>query len=186
MRSLLCALICIVAAAAAKSERPNVIVILADDMGYGDVRALNPKSRIPTPALDSLATDGATFLDAHTPSSVCTPTRYGLLTGRYCCRSRLKRGVLNSYGAPLMTPDRVNLGGFLNSKGDATGMVGKWHLGLGLGFQKNGKEFDFRKPYHLSNLRHDPGETKNFIEAEPSLARELESAFKEIHENERQ
>ena len=69
------------------AEKPNIVVILADDMGYGDVQALNPDSKIPTPHLDSLAKEGVTFTDAHSPSAVCTPTRYGLLTGRYCWRS---------------------------------------------------------------------------------------------------
>ena len=90
------------AALADTTPPPNVVVILADDMGYGDVRALNPGSAIPTPHLDRLAAEGMTFTDAHTPSSVCTPTRYGLLTGRYAWRGRLKRGVLDGYGEPLI------------------------------------------------------------------------------------
>lgn len=112
------------------AERPNIVVIMADDMGYGDVHALNPQSRIPTPHLDQLASEGMTFTDAHTPSSVCTPTRYGLLTGRYCWRSSLKRGVLNGYGSPLIEADRPTFASFLNSHGYHTGIVGKWHLGL--------------------------------------------------------
>ena len=93
-------------AAPAPSETPNIVFILADDMGYGDVRTLNPRSTIPTPNLDRLAGEGMTFTDAHTPSAVCTPTRYGLLTGRYCWRTRLKSGVLNGYGQPLIEPGR--------------------------------------------------------------------------------
>jgi len=84
------------------AERPNIVLILADDMGYGDVHALNPKSKIATPNLDGLATAGMAFTDAHTPSAVCTPTRYGVLTGRYCWRGRLKRGVINGYGARVI------------------------------------------------------------------------------------
>ena len=83
-------------------DRPYVIFILADDMGYGDVQALNPKSKIPTPNLNRLAKEGMTFTDAHSPSAVCTPTRYSVLTGRYCWRSRLKSGVQNGYGTPLI------------------------------------------------------------------------------------
>lgn len=124
---------------------PNIVFILADDMGYGDVHALNPKSRIPTPHLDRLAASGMTFTDAHTPSAVCTPTRYGLLTGRYCWRSRLKRGVLNGYSPPLIEPDRQTVAGFLKQAGYHTGIVGKWHLGLELPKSANGKELDFNK-----------------------------------------
>ncbi len=112
------------------ASRPNIVIIMADDMGYGDVQALNPESRIPTPHLNRLAREGLRFTDAHTPSAVCTPTRYGLLTGRYCWRSRLKRGVLNGYGTPLIEPDRPTFASFLKSHGYRTGIVGKWHLGL--------------------------------------------------------
>ena len=109
---------------------PNIVVILADDMGYGDVQAINRVSKIPTPNLNRLADQGVTFTDAHTPSAVCTPTRYGLLTGRYCWRSRLKSGVLNGYGTPLIEPDRPTIASFLKAHGYHTGIVGKWHLGL--------------------------------------------------------
>lgn len=112
------------------ADLPNIVVIMADDMGYGDVHALNHHSRIPTPHLDRLAAEGMTFTDAHTPSAVCTPTRYGLLTGRYCWRSSLKRGVLNGYGRPLIEADRPTFASFLKSHGYHTGIVGKWHLGL--------------------------------------------------------
>lgn len=111
--------------------KPNIVIILADDMGYGDVRALNPDSAIPTPHLDQLSRDGVTFTDAHTPSAVCTPTRYGLLTGRYCWRTRLKKGVLNGYGGPLISEKRETLASVLKKAGYTTGIVGKWHLGLG-------------------------------------------------------
>ncbi|MCK5943701.1 MAG: arylsulfatase [Planctomycetes bacterium] len=109
---------------------PNIVFVLADDMGYGDVRALNAASRIPTPHLDGLAAAGCTFVDAHTPSSVCTPTRYGVLTGRYCWRSRLKKGVLNGYGEPLIDPQRRTVADLLRDAGYHTSVVGKWHLGL--------------------------------------------------------
>jgi arylsulfatase A len=120
--------------AAPLSGQPNVVVILADDMGYGDVRALNPKSGIPTPNLDRLASEGMTFTDAHSPSAVCTPTRYGLLTGRYCWRTSLKSGVLGGYSEPLLASDRVTIGTMLQSKGYRTGAVGKWHLGMKMPF----------------------------------------------------
>ena len=126
------------------ADRPNIVVILADDMGYGDVHALNADSKIPTPNLDRLAADGMTFTDAHTPSAVCTPTRYGLLTGRYCWRTRLKKGVLNGYGEPLIDQQRQTIANFLTDHGYHTGVVGKWHLGLG--FARDGDQFDFSKP----------------------------------------
>ena len=116
---------------AKQAERPNIVVILADDLGYGDVQAYNQASRIPTPHLNALARGGLTFTDAHTPSAVCTPTRYGLLTGRYCWRTRLKRGVLNGYGEPLIERDRMTIADFLTEAGYVCGVVGKWHLGLG-------------------------------------------------------
>lgn len=129
------------------AELPNIVVIMADDMGYGDVRALNPRSRIPTPNLDSLAAAGMTFTDAHTPSSVCTPTRYGLVTGRYCWRSRLKRGVLNGYGRPLIEPDRPTIASVLRRCGYSTAVVGKWHLGLDFSKKGEGAEhLDFSMP----------------------------------------
>ena len=110
---------------------------MADDMGYGDIQELNPESRIPTPHLNQLAREGMTFTDAHSPSSVCTPTRYGVMTGRYCWRSELKRGVLNGYGAPLIETNRETVASALRREGYTTGVLGKWHLGLG--FQKKNR-----------------------------------------------
>ncbi len=85
------------AAAAVNVKRPNIVLILADDLGYGDLQCYQASSKIPTPGIDRLAAEGLRFRDAHTPSSVCTPTRYGLLTGRYAWRTRMKSGVLNGY-----------------------------------------------------------------------------------------
>lgn len=126
------------------AENPNIVLILADDMGQGDVQALNENSKIATPHLNKLAKAGMVFTDAHTPSSVCTPTRYGLLTGRYCWRTHLKRGVLNGYSKPLIQAERETIAGFLRSTGYRTGIVGKWHLGLD--FTRNENEIDFGKP----------------------------------------
>jgi len=125
---------------------PNIVFIMADDMGYGDVQALNPHSKIPTPNLNRLAAEGMTFTDAHSPSAVCTPTRYGVLTGRYCWRSRLKRGVLNGYSDPLIETERATVSSFLKSQGYLTGIVGKWHLGLGWVRMGDGKTIDYTKP----------------------------------------
>src|SRR5512147_1083563 len=93
-------------AAAAPSRRPNIVFILADDLGYGDVKCLNPEGKIATPNLDRLAAGGMAFTDAHSSSAVCTPTRYNILTGRYNWRSRLKDGVLGGFSRPLIEPDR--------------------------------------------------------------------------------
>lgn len=134
------------------ADQPNFVFILADDMGYGDVHALNPDSRIPTPHLDRLAAEGMTFTDAHTPSAVCTPTRYGFVTGRYCWRSRLKRGVLDGYGTPLIERDRPTVASFLGSQGYRCAVVGKWHLGLEFGKRPDGS-LDFTKP-----VRHGPND----------------------------
>ncbi len=133
------------AAGASAASSPNVVVVLADDLGFGDVAYLNPRSRIPTPNFDSFARQGMAFVDAHTPSSVCTPTRYGLLTGRYAWRTRLKRGVMNGYGEPLLAAGRATLGTFLGERGYRTAVIGKWHLGLGFAKDEAG-EFDFEGP----------------------------------------
>ena len=114
------------------ARQPNIVLILADDMGSGDVQALNPSSKIPTPNLNALAAAGMTFTDGHSPSAVCTPTRYGLLTGRYCWRTELKRGVLGGYSKPLLKPGRATIASMLKACGYTTGAVGKWHLGMDL------------------------------------------------------
>jgi arylsulfatase A len=114
----------------AEASRPNIVFILADDMGYGDVRCLDPQfSKIPTPHIDRLAREGMTFADAHSGSSVCTPTRYGLMTGRYAWRTRLQSGVLAPYAAPLIAANRLTLPGLLANNGYRTACIGKWHLG---------------------------------------------------------
>ena len=111
-------------------DKPNLIVILADDQGYGDVSCYNPDSKIPTPNLDRLASEGMRFTDAHTSSGVCTPTRYSLLTGRYHWRSRLQNGVLGGFSRPLISEGRVTLASFLREQGYHTACIGKWHLGM--------------------------------------------------------
>jgi arylsulfatase A len=112
------------------AERPNIVFILADDLGSGDVKVLNPeRGKIATPHLDRLAAQGMTFTDAHSGSSVCTPTRYGLLTGRYAWRTRLQSGVLSNYAEPLIAADRLTVPGLLKQQGYHTACIGKWHLG---------------------------------------------------------
>jgi arylsulfatase A-like enzyme len=124
-------------------QKPNILLILCDDLGYGDVQAYYPESKIPTPHMDRLAREGMRFTDAHSPSSVCTPTRYGLLTGRYCWRTRMKSGVGNGYSPALIEPDRATIASLLKSQRNyRTGGFGKWHLGLG-----NDEKVDFAKPF---------------------------------------
>lgn len=125
--------------AAEAESAPNILMILADDLGYGDVQALNPDSKIPTPILNGLAQSGLSFTDAHSPSAVCTPTRYSLLTGRYCWRSKLKRGVLGGYSTPLLETTRQTIPSMLKQQGYQTSCVGKWHLGMQLPFKADAK-----------------------------------------------
>lgn len=129
-----------------KQSRPNIIFILADDMGYGDIQRYNPKSNIPTPNLNALADSGMRFTDAHSGSAVCTPTRYGVLTGRYCWRTWLKNGVLfPPKDKPLIARDRLTVAGMLKQQGYHTACVGKWHLGMGWARDEKNK-VDFNGP----------------------------------------
>jgi arylsulfatase A len=128
----------------AADARPNVIIVMADDLGIGDVSPTNPDCRIRTPHLQKMADEGMTFFDAHTPSSVCTPTRYGLLTGRYNWRSRLARGVLSGRSDHLIPADRPTLGHLMRKAGYYTAMIGKWHLGWD--WHRTGGKIDFTKP----------------------------------------
>jgi arylsulfatase A-like enzyme len=114
----------------AAEQRPNIVFILADDLGYGDLGCYNKESKIPTPNLDRLAGEGARFTDAHAPTSVCSPTRYAILTGRYSWRTRLQRGVLGPWDSPLIAPERLTVAKLLQQHGYATACIGKWHLGL--------------------------------------------------------
>jgi arylsulfatase A len=109
---------------------PNIVIIMADDMGFGDPGCYNPESLIPTPNMDRIAAEGTRFIDAHTPAALCTPTRYSLLTGRYSWRTWLKKGVLMPYWPPLIEPSRMTLASLLKRRGYKTIYIGKWHLGL--------------------------------------------------------
>jgi arylsulfatase A-like enzyme len=111
------------------ADHPNVVYVLADDLGYGDVSRYNDDSRIPTPNLDRLADEGRTFTDAHAPSAVCTPTRYSLLTGQYCWRTELDSNVLWPWDPPLIDADRLTVPELLGRHGYDTACIGKWHLG---------------------------------------------------------
>ena len=148
-------------------KTPNIVYILADDLGYGDIGAFNPDGKIATPNIDKLASDGLKFTDAHTSSAVCTPTRYGLLTGRYNWRSPIKNGVLTGKSKALIPNTRTTVASFLKNNGYKTGFVGKWHLGWDWAIKDstiNGGEgwnatdfanLDFTKP--VTNTPNDLG-----------------------------
>lgn len=133
----------VVAAQAADAPRPpNVVFVLCDDLGYGDVRCNNPEGRIATPHIDRLAAAGMRFTDAHSTSSVCTPTRYGVLTGRYNWRSRLQSGVLGGMSPRLIEPGRLTVAELLRQHGYHTACIGKWHLGMDWPRKRDAAGFD--------------------------------------------
>ncbi len=115
---------------ASEVSKPNILVILADDLGYGDVHCNNPeRGKIPTPNIDKLASQGMRFTDGHSSSGVCSPSRYTLLTGRYHWRTRLQHGIVGVFGEPLIAPDRMTIGTLAKQQGYRTACIGKWHLG---------------------------------------------------------
>lgn len=118
------------AAASGAGSKPNIVYILCDDLGYGDVHALNSEGKIATPHMDRLAREGMVFTDAHSSSAVCSPTRYGIMTGRYNWRSKLQNGVLGGLSPRLIEPDRMTVASLLKNNGYFTACVGKWHLGM--------------------------------------------------------
>lgn len=136
--------------AAESKITPNVIFVMADDLGIGDLQPTNPDCKIKTPHLLKMAQEGITFLDAHSPSAVCTPTRYGVLTGRYNWRSRLARGVLNGTSEHLIPADRATVAHLMREAGYHTQMIGKWHLGWDWAKVANangkGNKIDFTQP----------------------------------------
>ena len=153
-RAIITLLLCGVAVTGVAAEKPNIIFILADDQGFGDVSALNPESKIPTPNIDRIATEGMIFSDGHSSSAVCTPTRYSILTGRYHWRTHLQKGVLGGFSKPLVSPGRLTVASMLKQHGYSTACIGKWHLGwdwdaLRVGGKETGvrpEDFDWTKP----------------------------------------
>jgi arylsulfatase A len=139
--------------------KPNIIYILADDMGYGDLGCNNPDSQIPTPNLDRLAKQGMRFTDAHASTSVCTPSRYNILTGRYCWRSCLKQGIVWEWDAPLIDSDQKTVAHLLREQGYHTACLGKWHLGWNWPM-KNGRHPNDYVNFGLykNEKRHELGE----------------------------
>jgi arylsulfatase A len=112
------------------ADKPNIVYILCDDLGYGDLSCLNAKSQLKTPNFDRVAAEGVTFTDAHSGSAVCTPTRYGVMTGRYAWRTKLQSGVLGGLSPRLIEPGRTTVASFLKDRGYHTMCIGKWHLGM--------------------------------------------------------
>jgi arylsulfatase A-like enzyme len=150
-----------VGAAARAESPPNIVFILADDLGLGDVGAFNPRSKIPTPHLDRLAAGGMRFTDAHSSSAVCTPTRYGIMTGRYNWRSRLQNGVLTGYSRRLIERDRLTLPLMLRARGYHTACLGKWHLGMDWPLQTGGfaaSDADARRVDYTAPIRNGPNQ----------------------------
>jgi arylsulfatase A-like enzyme len=136
-------------AAAANVEQPNVVYILADDLGWGDIDAYNTHSAVPTPHCNAFVKQGMRFTDMHASSAVCTPSRYSILTGRYSWRSRLKKGVLEGDSPNLIEPGRLTVPAMLKDAGYYTAGVGKWHLGLG-----DEEKTDFTKPLVPGPITH--------------------------------
>ncbi len=132
---------CWPATIALASERPNIVVIYTDDQGYGDASCLNPEARFETPHLDRLAAEGIAFTNAHCADTVCTPSRYGLLTGRYCWRTERKSGVMGAEGKCLIEDGRMTLASLLRAHGYRTAMVGKWHLGMDFPGEKGSRDW---------------------------------------------
>ena len=145
MRNIIIALIALTGVALA-ADRPNIIYIMCDDLGYGDIKCLAPDtSKISTPHVDRLASEGMTFTDAHSGSSVCTPTRYGLLTGRYSWRTRLQKGVVTGFAPCLIDKNRTTVADFLKAHGYHTAIVGKWHLDFQYLDPKTGEAYSQKK-----------------------------------------
>ncbi len=182
--SALLSLLFVLHSSFAAEQRTNIVYILCDDLGYGDVQCLNPqRGKIKTPNLDRLAAQGMTFTDAHSGSSVCTPTRYGLLTGRYAWRSRLQGGVLDGYVEPLIAADRFTVPGLLKQHGYHTAIIGKWHLGFTIeGADKKGGGKGKGEGAPLGAITHDGPVTRGFDEFFGfHHARMIKSVFENDH-----
>jgi arylsulfatase A-like enzyme len=139
--SVLLCVLCGSTTAADTQQKPNIVVILADDLGYGDMQCNNrERGKIPTPNMDRLAAEGMRFTDGHSSSGVCSPSRYALLTGRYHWRTRLQAGIVGVFGDPLIAPDRLTIAGLAKQHGYRTACVGKWHLGRDWGVPQDKRE----------------------------------------------
>ncbi|MEL6593649.1 MAG: arylsulfatase [Bacteroidota bacterium] len=134
---------------------PNIIFILADDLGIGDPHCYHAQSDISTPHMDRLAKEGMRFTDMHTPSAVCTPTRYGVLTGRYAWRSRMKSGVLVGHDPPLIEGDQTTVAEMLQAHQYHTAVIGKWHLGLGWQKKRSAEPVAYGNAWSVDSLNID-------------------------------
>ncbi len=153
-------------------KKPNIIYVLADDLGYGDISSFNENGKIKTTHIDKLASEGIKFTDAHTSSAVCSPTRYGIITGRYNWRSTLKSSVLTGKSKALIPNSRTTIASMLKKQGYNTAFIGKWHLGWNWALKHkdsvsgegwNVKDFDnldFSKP--ITNGPKDLGFTYSY------------------------
>lgn len=142
----------------ADAERPNIVIIYADDLGYGDVQCYNPeRGKIATPSIDRLASEGMRFTDAHSSSAVCTPSRYTLLTGRYHWRTRLQRGIVGLWGEPVIAEDRMTIGKLVQDADYETACIGKWHLGWDWPISQENKRF-FARPKAAKDTLIEAGE----------------------------
>ena len=168
---------------AAEPNKPNIVFILADDLGYGDVGCYGA-TKLKTPNIDRLAREGMRFTDAHAPSSVCTPTRYGLLTGRYCWRTRLQSGTLGTSHPLLIERDRTTLASLLKGQGYKTAAIGKWHLGYG-----TARQVDWNRPlspgplevgfdYHFGVPQNHNDSSRAYVENHDVVGRKPGEAFR--------
>ena len=136
---------------------PNILIIFADDMGYGDVSCLNPESGILTTSIDALASQGIIFTEAHASASVCTPSRYGLLTGRYAFRSPKGSRVVYGFNGPVIERDRETIGSLLQKAGYSTACIGKWHLGVTWQAKDNSEKLSYDRQTGRSNVDYEAG-----------------------------
>ncbi len=154
MRFNLLLLVCVLPVLATAAEKPNIVYVLCDDLGYGDLKCLNAESKIATPNFDRVAAAGMIFTDAHSGSAVCTPTRYGMLTGRYAWRTKLQQSVLGGLSPRLIEPGRLTVASLLKQNGYHTAAIGKWHLGMNWVKQpgKDVSELSIETPEQVSNV----------------------------------
>jgi arylsulfatase A len=145
------------ATALVAAEKPNIIYVLCDDLGYGDLKCLNKDGKIATPNFDRLAAGGMAFTDAHSGSAVCTPTRYGIITGRYAWRTKLQSGVLGGLSPRLIEPGRLTVANLLKQQGYHTAAIGKWHLGMNWGKLpgKDVNELNIESPEQVNNVDYN-------------------------------
>ncbi|WP_044254072.1 sulfatase family protein [Rhodopirellula sp. SWK7] len=146
MKTLLLLCVLAMSSLSVAAEQPNIVYIICDDLGYGDVHCLAPETcKIPTPHADRLAAQGMIFTDAHGGSSVCTPTRYGIMTGRYSWRTPLQKGVVTGFAPNLIAEDRPTVASVLKTQGYTTGIVGKWHLNFQYADPQSGEIYSRKK-----------------------------------------